>query len=478
MLMERKYFYWLIVSAVWCQTLFAQPSGTQPPDSNSITVTDPELLVGEITITGNKKTKPYIILREIPFQSGETYTLKDLVKKFEQARRQLMNTALFHTVVVFASRYEGSTVHIAVELKERWYLFPLPSFKLVDRNLNQWLVEQKASLTRVNYGIKIVHNNATGRNDKFNFMLINGYSRQFSVSYRRAYIDKHLKWGMNAGLGVGKIREVNYNTVNDKQVFLKDNDEFNRSFVWANIGLTYRRAIQTRHHFGIAYSAETVGDSVVTLNPNYFKNGHKQMNFPTLYYTMDYSDVDYIPYPTKGYTGQVALSKSGFGKGYNCWQINVKAMGSWHLSKKLFYSLQAFGGLKLPLKQPYFNQRFLGYGENYLQGYEYYVIDGSAGGYLKATLYRRLLDFHIKLPPRKKGKDPERIPISIVSKIYGNTGYVHNPSPGENLLSNKMLYSGGIGIDIVTIYDITFKLEWSFNQLGQNGLFLHRRSIF
>jgi hypothetical protein len=41
-----------------------------------------------------------------------------------------------------------------------------------------------------------------------------------------------------------------------------------------------------------------------------------------------------------------------------------------------------------------------------------------------------------------------------------------------------MLYSTGIGIDVLTLYDFTLKLEWSFNQLGQNGLFLHRKSIF
>lgn len=54
------------------------------------------------------------------------------------------------------------------------------------------------------------------------------------------------------------------------------------------------------------------------------------------------------------------------------------------------------------------------------------------------------------------------------------SGNVHNPQPGDNSLSNKMLYSGGFDIDILTFYDIKFKLEYSFNSLGQNGLFLHR----
>ena len=112
-----------------------------------------------------------------------------------------------------------------------------------------------------------------------------------------------------------------------------------------------------------------------------------------------------------------------------------------------------------------------------MRGYEYYVIDGVAGGYLKTTVTRELLNFNIKTPPRKN-KEPYHIPVRVFGKIYGNTGYVYNPQPGDNFLSNKMLYSWGLGIDVLTFYDFTLKLEWTFNQLGQNGLFLHRKSIF
>ena len=132
----------------------------------------------------------------------------------------------------------------------------------------------------------------------------------------------------------------------------------------------------------------------------------------------------------------------------------------------------------MPFKQPYYNLRFFGYGDVFMQGYEYYVVDGVAGGYLKTTFTREKLNFNIRIPPVKKGKEAERIPVRIFAKVYGNTGYVHNPQPGDNRLSNKMLYSGGFGIDILTFYDVTFKLEWTFNQLGQNGIFVHRKTIF
>ncbi|MBK5271542.1 MAG: hypothetical protein JJE22_11075 [Bacteroidia bacterium] len=192
---------------------------------------------------------------------------------------------------------------------------------------------------------------------------------------------------------------------------------------------------------------------------------------------MTYLDLDYNPYPTKGYAAAVSVGKRGFNNTINLWQLTAKGSGTWHLSPKTFFNLNAFGTIKLPFKQPFINQRMLGYGDAFIQGYEYYVIDGSAGGYFKATLTRELFNFNIRIPV-KEGKDPLHIPIRIFGKIYSNTGYVYNPEPGDNFLSNKMLYSGGVGIDILTFYDFTMKFEWSFNQLGQNGLFLQKKTIF
>jgi hypothetical protein len=100
-----------------------------------------------------------------------------------------------------------------------------------------------------------------------------------------------------------------------------------------------------------------------------------------------------------------------------------------------------------------------------------------AGGYVKAALGRKLFGFKVGIPGTRK-LAPKKIPFNIYTRVYGNAGYIYNKYPGENILANRMLYSTGIGIDIVTIYDFTFKFEWSFNQLGQNGLFLHRKTLF
>ena len=479
---KKKYWFWLLCMLAYsyflsAQSIISENAIPNPDNENFFNNSTAPFVVKNIVITGNKKTKPVIILRELPFKTGDQFLLQELVKKFEQAREQLMNTALFHEVVVALKSFEGHDVDVLIEVKERWYIFPIPYFKPIDRNFNQWLVEQKASLDRLNYGIKLLYNNVTGRNDKLRFWLLDGYDRQISFEYDRLYIDKSLKWGMDVKFSLGKSKEVNYNTINDKQAFIRDNDNYLRNFLNANVEITYRRAIKTRHRFGFGYNIENVNDTIISLNPSYFTSGRHFIRYPELYYSMTFFDVDYIPYPTKGYAAEFTFSKKGFNNVMNVWQLSLKGLANWHLFPRTYLNIETFTSLKFPFKQPYFNRPMLGYSDVFIQGYEYYVIDGVAGGYLKTTFTRELFNFQGNFL-RKKREEPLHIPVRIFAKIYGNVGYVHNPQPGENSLNNKMLCSGGFGIDILTFYDLTLKLEWTFNQLGQNGVFLQRTSYF
>jgi outer membrane protein assembly factor BamA len=466
-----------------CPMLHAQAPNPEPDITTNAASPDEELqnnrpfILRKIYIEGNNKTKKYIILRELPFSEGNEYLLSGLVKKFEDARRLLMNTQLFHEVIVSLKSFDGYDVDLLITVKERWYLFPVPYFKIVDRNFNQWLVDHNASLSRTNYGAKIMYNNITGVNDKLNIWLMSGYTRQLSLSYDRLYLDKKLRWGMNVGVSLGKNREVNYDTHRNKQLFFKDTSRFVRSFFRTYAEATYRKAIKTRHRFGIGYVSERVTDTIIALNPKFFKSGHDRISFPELYYSATYLDVDYNPYPLQGYMAEIFFTKRGLNQTVDLWQFTAKASGSWKIANRTYFGSRVAGTIKLPFKQPYYNQRLLGYSDFYMQGYEYYVVDGVAGGYVKATLTREIMNVNFPVK-RKKKDDLIRVPFRVYAKIYGNAGYIYNSNPGNNFLNNRMLYSSGFGIDIITHYDFTLKLEWTFNHLGQNGLYLHRKSFY
>jgi len=363
-------------------------------------------LISSITVVGNKKTRSNIILREVPFTAGMSFSLSLLIDLFKQGEQQIMNTALFHSVRIYASKFEGNCLEITVEVVERWYLFPFPFFDLVDRNINQWLIDQKASLQRVNYGLKLLYNNTTGHNDKLRLWLINGYTRELSISYEKPYFDRKMQWGFRLAARTGKGREINYNTIEDKQVFLRTPD-FIRSFASVGGELTYRKKLFARHNFGIFYFREKVEDTVLRANPDYFRVRGSINQFPELYYQFTYAKMDYIPY------------------------------------------------------------------------FEYNVVDGVAGGYLRSSFARELFRVNIPLPGFiRKRASLSTVPFKVFGKLYSNAGYVYSPEPGFNFLQNKFLHAAGFGIDILSLYDLTIRIEYSFNNFGQNGLFLHRTSSF
>src|SRR5689334_4561040 len=65
-------------------------------DSNKV------IHIRDINVSGNKKTKNYIIFREIHFKAGDTILFKDLSKQLELVRDQIHNTNLFFKVSVKA----------------------------------------------------------------------------------------------------------------------------------------------------------------------------------------------------------------------------------------------------------------------------------------------------------------------------------------------------------------------------------------
>jgi hypothetical protein len=103
---------------------------------------------------------------------------------------------------------------------------------------------------------------------------------------------------------------------------------------------------------------------------------------------------------------------------------------------------------------------------------EYFVLDGIAGGIIKNTINKHLFD--IKLHTGLRSETYSTIPIRFYLKAYTDIGYTYNENNFKrNNLSNKFLYSGGLGLDIVSIYDVVFRIECSINQLYQKGFFIH-----
>ena len=229
--------------------------------------------VGNIYITGNKKTKPYIILRELTFKKGDSIYLPELVKAFGSAHDQLINTLLFTSVVVSLKGFRGYVVDVEIDVIERWYIIPLPYFRPVDRNLTVWQ-EHNYSLGRVNYGLKYTQNNFSGRNDNVVLWLITGYSQQAEISYDQPYADRSLKHGFGFSIIYSENNQIDAITTNNRQYFINaDSISYAGKYLSEQFSLSlryyYRPAIKTKHLFRLGLNSIKIDSAVAVYNPDY-----------------------------------------------------------------------------------------------------------------------------------------------------------------------------------------------------------------
>jgi hypothetical protein len=432
------------------------------------------LTVRAVNYEGNRHTKNYIVEREIALQTGKTYTLQEFYKKCTLTREQLMNTALFVTVHVNIDTITTDEVDVNIQLKERWYIFPLPHFKIIDRNWNVWLNEFKGSFERTEYGAKLLHNNLTGRNDQLNLFAISGYNRQFSAFYFQPYFDKKLRQGYSASFTYSQAREVNYATDSNKQQFFSL-PGFARSYMKAEIGYSYRKGSQMRSMAKLSYNRDKIDSAIINLNPNYFGKGRTSAEFVDLFVNYQYLNVDYIPYPLKGWMVDFYALKR-FSKTVPMLQVGGRLQATWRFAPKTYLNFQGAFAATLSNNSVFYNQRMLGYRSLGIQGLEYYVVDGDLGVMLRSTLRREVWGFTLKNLIRSKSHS--EIPFRIFVKAYGNLAYAHGNNTGNSYMNNRLLRTAGAGIDIMTVYDMVLKLEYSFNQFGQSGFFIRSATDF
>ncbi len=434
--------------------------------------------ISDIILTGFRKTKAYIIQREVPFKKGDYILSRELAAKLNLCKQQLINTSLFVDVDIKLLTIDSNHVFVDIEVKERWYLFPIPYFKIVSRNFNEWWVEENHRLDRIEYGLKFMQNNVSGRNDNLNVWLISGYTQQISLRYDNPNIDNKLKNGINFGFGFSNNRELNYGmdpVLPNKLAFVKNPDKYLQKRMFADFAYTYRPAIKTRHTFRISYNSLSVDNEVIKLNSSYLPDSAKSIKYPDISYTLSYQNVDYNPYPLKGFSGEASFYKR-FGKKTDIWQLSGRANYSVKLFPSSFLQLQAVGLIKVPFNQPYISDNLMGSPGFYMRGLEYYVIEGVAGGIARATVKNEVLSFNFRNPVKSSTHD--KIPFRVFLKAYTDLGYSYSPDYGISVLNNKLLRTWGVGIDIITFYDIVLRFEYSFNQLGGQGLFFHNQNDF
>lgn len=437
-------------------------------------------VIADIEIVGNKVTKEATVLRELSFKKGDTLTLQELAERFEESKRNIEKQWLFNFIDF---KYEiDQDLIVKITTIERWYVWPYPIFEISERNFNVFYDSLKMSkfqdYSKLNYGVFLNIYNFRGRNEKLLLKYRKGYREHYLFDYDIPYLNKKKTIGINLKVEYFRMKKFHFKTINNQLEYFEQEGTFFREFK-KSAAILYKPALRSSHKFILESSNYQIPDSSVLTNNQFLPYSVTDFTVNELQYQFEYEKRNSISYPTKGsyHSAQIQVF-DGWKNPYNNLVFTVKKENHYKLNQDFLfgYSLKAKTSLKDSLA--YVFNTSLGF-DDYLRGYEYYVIDGNHYGLAKTAIKYCLV-------PKKKLEIPffkmdqfEKSYYSLYLSIFADMGVVYDKYTDQsNGLNNEFLFSQGIGLDFVTYYDKLMRFEFSRNHLNEWGFFLHFSNPF
>ena len=433
------------------------------------------LTVDSINVSGNKKTKTSIVIRELDVQVGDEIEAIDLEAIIEQNRLLLTSTGLFSQVDM-TTNIADNKLTINVKVEESWYLYPYINISLGDRNFAIW-EQNDYALNRLNYNFQVTHRNLTGRRDLLKSYVQFGYEPKFQTTYELPYFNEAQTLGFRGDIFYAQAKEWGLGTGGDTLSLISNQDSVMIRRFRLTAGLRYQQGVFSRHEAELRFHQHQISEFASDFNPDFFLNGNTLQRYFALRYTFTTDYRDFKPYPKKGYFFSAALNKEGFGifDDINTLYIEPRFAYYQPLGKKFGFEMNVRGKVSLLRdQQPYFNSRSIGYRPDYMRGYELYVIDGLDYVMQRAILRYEWLDKDLGINKNKPNRSRQSFPLKIYSTIFQDNAYVNNPFYGDgNAFVNRHLWSFGTSLDFVIYNDFVLQLEYTWNHEFENDLYIH-----
>jgi len=401
---------------------------------------DFKIKIDSIKIRGNDITEDFIILRELTFKTGDTVNYAIL--KYNEDR--IYSLGIFNTVNLIP-HFVNDTATLYIDVKESWYIWPIPFAKLKDR-----------SWDKLTYGIDINVKNFRGRNELLRTKIGFGYDPNVSITYSNPllFYDQNISLGL--GLVYGKMNNISYRA---KKLYGGDFEQ-----KYSDFSLTLGKRFNLFNYLFINGSFQYIEA------PRYIKgisasNKRTDRMFSAgASYIFDSRNL--VQFPDNGVYLNASYQFKGMGINdidYNILNIDFReyrpVIGG--LSAKWrFYMRQAFGSLV-----PYYDYSFLGYSER-VRGYFNTSAEGDcaymASFELKYPIIKEWdLEFNFPLVP----KSLQAYRISIYAQTFYDAGTVRDM--GKPLLMRNILSGYGFGFTFLLLPYNSGRIEMGFNEEGK-----------
>ena len=439
-----------------------------------------KFIIKSIETEGNRITREHIIQRELTFTIDDTLTLDILENSISQSKKNLLNTLLFNFVDISYAISDSIIVNqeiiyntkINISFTERWYTWPIPLFMIEERNFNDWW--ETKSMEKLSYGIIIKRDNFRGRKEELSLVFKTGYNEQYGIKYEIPYINKSQTIGMGGTVSLKRNHSLPVTTENHNHFFLTIDDSYPIENIYFNYQLTHRKGIHNFHRYHIQYDEVTFSDTVFAINSDFINPIHNKYKYFTMsyYFKSDYRN--FRSYPLTGYYFDCEIKKQGFdiikNNSVSLLSITSNYRKFWELFPQLYYAVGLTGKLRMDSDRSYYFNRAMGFGRNYVRGYESYIIDGQNFFLLKSNFKYNIIPEKVINLNFIKTEKFNKIPYAFYINFFTDAGYVSDKYFADNNnLSNKWLWGYGIGLDFISYYDIVYRFEVSRNIENEFG---------
>ncbi len=456
------------------------------PDTLSV----PYIKIKNIEITGNKLTKPSILIRELDFKAGDSLATfqkgrkvnfndrnfypgdsSELRLRMNYSRENLVNTKLFLTVNIYLKKISDREYTLWIDVTERqfWWLFPIA--KLNAPNFNEWLRDIQWSDLSV--GLFFSHNNLFGLNHQTSVIALFGKSWAIALGYKIPWVGHGKKIGLLLGAGYYNMYTVEYASVDNKrQMLYAPNSQQSLKLV---AKLTLRPGL---YHYGtIELTGQyiAISDSMYKLDSNYLAGRKNNNTSLSLYADYYYDSRNSHTYPLKGVLLRGFINKVGLGivsKDVDLFYYGIDFHFYQTISRKWYVAEMVKAENSAGENAPYYYQLNMTQGKDFIRGFDLYTLQGDQMYFCRNNIKYELIKPSVT--KTKEGQEKNKfksLQYAFYLNAFADAGYCVNKFTDNNPYNNKFLYSWGLGIDFVTYYDLVIRFEYAFTSIGTNGFY-------
>lgn len=457
------------------------------------------IYITQVEVTGNEKTLDRVITRELDFSIGDSLateivkqnffagnskrvnlndTTIEVNKRLKYSRENIINTDLFLSVTLILEQIHKKNYKLKIDVKERWYFWVFPVVTIDAPNLNEWLDDP--SKDQLNTGIFAAHTNLWGRGHKLWTVAYGGSSQRFGVGYSVPWVGKGEKVGFKTAAIYSSNAVVEYGSYNNERLMLYDKNSVNELALGSE--WTMRPNLYNYANVKLVVVYRSISDSLYQLNPTFLPDSAQSVINADLYIDYIYDSRNNKSYPLKGQYLKGFVNKKGLGivshdVDYFFYGIDFHFYQT--ISKKFYVAEMVNAVTSSSENVAYHYLQNLSSKENFLRGYDHYALRGNNMFYFRGNIKYELVKPTVKRP--KWAKEESKFlnfQYAFYLNLFSDVGYLSNSSSSNdpvdinyNPLNNKGLYSWGLGLDLVSYYNLVLRFEYAFTIEGTHGFF-------